>query len=150
MTVKLLNELGDQDHYIVTERIPASSADFFNNQITIPFTTIDTPPTGVKYVDANNNLKLRIYLTEMYLPYPREISPPFSARTLGIIGDWAYNRERRVFTRIYVSYCACSNSSFWVGVFIYSSEKTLVPPKTKQKRGWAFIQDGLIFARVQC
>ncbi len=30
-----------------------------------------------------------------------KISPPFSARTLGIIGDWAYNRERRVLTRIY-------------------------------------------------
>ncbi len=30
-----------------------------------------------------------------------KLSPPFSARTLGIIGDWAYNRERRVFTRIY-------------------------------------------------
>ncbi len=66
MTVKLLNKLGDQDHHVVTERIPASSTDLFNNQIIIPFSTIDTPPAGVKYVDVDNNLKLRIYVTEMY------------------------------------------------------------------------------------
>ena len=30
-----------------------------------------------------------------FIPYLAKISPPFSARTLGLIGDWAYNRERR-------------------------------------------------------
>ncbi len=31
---------------------------------------------------------------------------------------------------------------------VYSSEKTLVQEVSNQKRGWAFIQDGLVFARV--
>ena len=30
-----------------------------------------------------------------------KIRPPFSARSLGLLGDWAFNRERRVFIRIY-------------------------------------------------
>ncbi len=40
-------------------------------------------------------------LLEGYYRTLAKINPPFSARTLGIIGDWAYNHERRVFTRIY-------------------------------------------------
>ncbi len=31
---------------------------------------------------------------------------------------------------------------------VYSSEKTVVQEVSNQKRGWAFIQDGLIFVRV--
>ncbi len=30
-----------------------------------------------------------------------KVRPPFSARSLGLLGDWAFNRERRVFIRIY-------------------------------------------------
>ncbi len=30
-----------------------------------------------------------------------KIRPPFSTRSLGLLGDWAFNRERRVFIRIY-------------------------------------------------
>ena len=30
-----------------------------------------------------------------------KIRPPFSARSLDLLGDWAFNRERRVFIRIY-------------------------------------------------
>ena len=30
-----------------------------------------------------------------------KIRPPFSARSLGLLGDWAFNRERRVLIRIY-------------------------------------------------
>ncbi len=30
-----------------------------------------------------------------------KIRPPFSAKSLGLLGDWAFNRKRRVFIRIY-------------------------------------------------
>ncbi len=30
-----------------------------------------------------------------------KIRPPFSARSLGLLGDWAFNRKRRVFIRTY-------------------------------------------------
>ena len=30
-----------------------------------------------------------------------KIRPPFSARSLGLLGDWEFNREQRVFIRTY-------------------------------------------------
>ncbi len=44
-------------------------------------------------IPDNNNLYLYRTLAK--------IRPPFSARSLGLLGDWAFNRERRVFIRIY-------------------------------------------------
>ena len=46
-------------------------------------------------------LKSVYHFCNTQLPYPRENKPTLSARSLGLLGDWAFNRERRVFIQIY-------------------------------------------------
>ena len=62
MTVRLVNQTGDHDHYQVTQNVEVKKGGY-NNDIQIPYLTIKNPPPGVQYV-SNGHIKLLVSVTE--------------------------------------------------------------------------------------
>ena len=62
MTVRLINQAGDHDHYQVTQDVIVKRG-HFNDDVRIPYLTIKNPPPGVQYV-SNGHIKLLISVTE--------------------------------------------------------------------------------------
>ncbi len=61
------------------------------------------PANWLKLLNPQMILPLKITQNDNYCMYRTlaKIRPPFSARSLGLLGDWAFNRELRVFIRMY-------------------------------------------------
>ena len=62
MTVRLVNQTGDHDHYQVTQNVEVKRGGY-NNDIQIPYLAIKNPPPGAQYV-SNGHIKLLISVTE--------------------------------------------------------------------------------------
>ena len=62
MTVRLVNQAGDHDHYQVTRDVKVNRGSL-NNDIYIPYSTIENPPRGVQYV-KNEHITLQILVIE--------------------------------------------------------------------------------------
>ena len=65
-----------------------------------PFKTISILWTPLSCETIKAHCKLFTSSITLYRTLAK-IRPPFSARSLGLLGDWAFNRERRFFIRIY-------------------------------------------------
>ena len=62
MTVKLVNQAGDYDHYQLTQDVEVER-EGFNNKIHILFATIEKPPHKAQYI-RNDHIKLEILVSE--------------------------------------------------------------------------------------
>ena len=62
MTVRLLNQAGDHDHYQVTRDVEVRRGGY-NDGICIPYATIENPPRGVQYI-KNDHIRLEFLVTE--------------------------------------------------------------------------------------
>ena len=63
MTVRLVNKAGDHDHYQVTKDMTVYSGGTINDEIGILYSTIESPPQGVQYIN-NDHITLQILVTE--------------------------------------------------------------------------------------
>ena len=62
MTVRLVNQAGDHDHYQVTKDVELSRG-HYNSDINISYSTIESPPQSVQYI-SDNHITLQIFVTE--------------------------------------------------------------------------------------
>ena len=62
MTVRLVNQAGDHHHHQVTQDVIGKRGGY-NNDVRIPYLTINNPPPGAQYV-SNGHITLLISLTE--------------------------------------------------------------------------------------
>ena len=62
MTVRLVNQAGDHDHHQVTQDVIVKRGGY-NNDVRIPYLTINNPPPGVQYV-SNGYITLLVSVTK--------------------------------------------------------------------------------------
>ncbi len=64
MTVTMLNQAGNHNHYQITKYLVVKRHDF-NDQLRISYDTIDNPPPGVQYI-VNGHVKFQIIVSEQH------------------------------------------------------------------------------------
>ena len=62
VTVRLVNQAGDHNHYYVTQNVEVNRGSL-NSDIHIPYSTIESPPQGVQYIN-NEHITLQVLVIE--------------------------------------------------------------------------------------